>query len=48
MDQEVVFIVFLICHLVLTKWNIANSSIKEIIRKCGFLISIPGNVGFRI
>ena len=27
MDQEIEFIVFLICHLVLTKWNIANSGI---------------------
>ena len=48
MDQEIEFIVFLICHLVLTKWNITNSGIKEVIRKCRFLISIHGNIGFRI
>ena len=48
MDQEVVFIVFLICHLVLTKRNITNGNIKKIIRKCRFLIPIHGNIGFRI
>ena len=48
MDQKVMFIIFLICHLILTKGYIANSSIKEIIRKCCFFISIHRDIRFGI
>ena len=48
MDQKVIFIVFLICHFVLTKEYIANSNIKEIIRKCSFFISIHCDIRFGI
>ena len=48
MDQKVMFIIFLICHLILTKGYITNSSIKEIIRKCCFFISIHRDIRFGI
>ena len=48
MDQEIVFIILLICHLILTKRNISDCHIKEIIRIIGLFKAFDLHICLRI
>ena len=48
MDQEIVFIILLICHLILTKRYISDCHIKEIVRIIGLFKAFDLHICLRI
>ena len=44
MDKEIIFVVILVIHLIIAEWNVADSNIKAVVCKSGFLKTLYLNI----